>query len=129
MKSAVTKRKGRGFSRADEPTNQYGLPTISHFESLREEGTGRAQRSVEGWVLFITGLHEEATEEDLQDRFGEYGQVRSLKINLDHRTGYVKGYGLIEYGSWEEAKQAVDALDGATFMDGTLQVDFAFIKG
>ncbi|KAJ2394067.1 RNA-binding protein [Coemansia sp. RSA 2559] len=87
-----------------------------------------AQRSVEGWVVVATGIHEEAREDDLQDFFGDYGRIHNLHLNLDRQTGYVKGYALVEYASFEEASRAVEKASGKKFLGQPIMVDFAFVK-
>ncbi|KAI9295060.1 RNA-binding domain-containing protein, partial [Neoconidiobolus thromboides FSU 785] len=84
--------------------------------------------AIEGWTIFVTGFHYEAAEEDVLDKFSEFGNVKNLHLNLDRNSGYVKGYALIEYDTYEEAKSAVDGVDNQMYLNKNLKASFAFIK-
>ncbi|KAE8710584.1 RNA-binding protein 8A [Hibiscus syriacus] len=138
LKSAITggysillsgskKTKGRGFRQED--ADRHSHLASREFDSLGSDGGPGPQRSIEGWIILVTGVHEEAQEDDLHNTFGEFGEIKNLHLNLDRRTGFVKGYALIEYEKFEEAKNVISAMDGAELLTQTINVDWAFSNG
>uniref|UniRef100_A0ACD5WG93 Uncharacterized protein n=1 Tax=Avena sativa TaxID=4498 RepID=A0ACD5WG93_AVESA len=90
---------------------------------------GGPQRSIEGWILIVSGVKEDAEESDLYDAFCDFGHVKDLHFNLERRTGYGKGYALVEYESFQEAQTAIKAMDGKQLLTKTIHVDWAFNRG
>ncbi|CAH9083723.1 unnamed protein product [Cuscuta europaea] len=126
--SAPKKTKGRGF-REEAAEADRNARLSARFDSLVSDGGPGPERSIEGWIILVTGVHEEAQEDDILNSFGEFGDIKNLHLNLDRRTGFVKGYALVEYENFEEAQKAINELDGTQLLTQTINVDWAFSRG
>lgn len=65
--------------------------------------------------IFISNLSFQVKDEDLKQIFDEYGEVSSAKVITDKLTGRSRGFGFVEMNSQEEAKAAIEGLNGADF--------------
>ena len=63
--------------------------------------------------IFIGNLNYNLTEDDVREIFEEYGELDSVKVITDKFTGRSKGFGFVEMPNEEEAKKAIEELNGA----------------
>jgi len=73
-------------------------------------------------TIYVGNLAPETREADLQELFGQYGKVRSLRLVLDVFTGKCRGMGFVQMEG-HEARAAMTALNGKKFHDRPLKVN------
>uniref|UniRef100_A0AAX7SUP0 RRM domain-containing protein n=1 Tax=Astatotilapia calliptera TaxID=8154 RepID=A0AAX7SUP0_ASTCA len=75
--------------------------------------------------LFIGGLSFETNEDSLAAAFGKYGTIEKVDVIRDKETGRSRGFGFVKYDNAEDAKDALDAMNGKTLDGRAIRVDEA----
>src|SRR5690348_12065009 len=65
-----------------------------------------------GKKLYVGNLSYNVDSSELEQLFGQYGQVQSAEVINDRETGRSKGFGFVEMANDDEAQKAIDALNG-----------------
>ena len=76
-------------------------------------------------TVYVGNLSYNATEEDLNEVFKEYGSVKRIQVPTDRETGRMRGFAFVEMSDDSEEDKAIEDLDGAEWMGRTLKVNKA----
>ncbi len=75
--------------------------------------------------LYVGGLSYNTTEATLKETFAACGTVESAVIIIDKMTNRSKGFGFVEMSTDEEAKKAIETINGTELDGRTLTVNEA----
>ncbi|MRD46903.1 RNA-binding protein [Caenimonas koreensis] len=65
-----------------------------------------------GNKLYVGNLPYSYRDSDLEQAFGQYGTVASAKVMMERDTGRSKGFGFVEMSSEQEARAAIEGMNG-----------------
>ena len=75
--------------------------------------------------IYVGNLSPEVTDDDLRQAFEAFGQVTSAKVVKDRFTTEPRGFGFVEMPSSQEAKTAMDSLNGTELKGKNILVNEA----
>jgi RNA recognition motif-containing protein len=75
--------------------------------------------------IFVGNLNFKVEEQDLEGLFEEYGTVSSAKIIMDKFSGRSRGFGFVIMDDNDEAKKAINELNGSNYQDREIVVNEA----
>ena len=75
--------------------------------------------------LYVGGLSFDTTEEGLRAFFAQAGTVESVAIVTDRYSGRSRGFGFVEMTSSDEARKAIEELNGKMLDGRTVSVNEA----
>lgn len=79
--------------------------------------------------LYVGSLHFNITEEMLQGIFEPFGKIQSIQLIMDQDTGRSKGYGFITYAEAEDAKKALEQMNGFELAGRAMKVGHVTERG
>ena len=80
--------------------------------------------------LFVAGLPYDFDDAELMEFFEKFGRVNSAKVALDKETGKSRGFAFVDMANEEEAREAIEGLNGLELGRGkTMVVKEADDKG
>lgn len=75
--------------------------------------------------IYVGNLSYDATEAELQELFGQYGDVVSVALITDRETGRPRGFGFVEMADDSSAREAIEKLNGQEIGGRSLTVNEA----
>ncbi len=73
--------------------------------------------------IYVGNLTPDTTEDELRQAFESFGEIASVKIIRDGATGESRGFGFIEMQSEDQAKAAIDQMNGKELKGNALHVE------
>ena len=75
--------------------------------------------------LYVGGLPWSTTDQELQELFAQKGNVVSAQVITDKVSGRSRGFGFVEMATDDDAKKAIDELNGSAIGDRKIIVNEA----
>ncbi len=75
--------------------------------------------------LYVGNLPYTASEADLRDLFGSYGEPQRVTVVTDRASGRSRGFGFVELDDSAAAQAAIEGLNGRDFQGRSLVVNEA----
>lgn len=82
--------------------------SVSPFKSKKDRGTNKNQYT----NLYVKHFPLNWNQEAMEDFFGKYGTITSSFLPIDEEKNQAKGFGFVNYSTFEEAKNVVETLHG-----------------
>ena len=75
--------------------------------------------------IYVGNLSFNASDDDLRGAFEQYGEVTSVNIIMDRETGRSRGFAFVEMADAENAKEAIENVDGTEIVGRAVKVNEA----
>lgn len=76
-------------------------------------------------TVYISNLSYDRDRNGIKSMFSKFGIIKNIKIIVEPKTNQSRGMAFVEMGTYEEAKKAIELLDGKGFDGRTVKAKWA----
>ncbi|KAF9087816.1 hypothetical protein BGX23_007858 [Mortierella sp. AD031] len=110
--------------------NRLALQAASQAQDLAAETAAQAPPvDLSQHRLYVGSVNFDLTEEDLKQVLEPFGPIEFIKLHRDAETGKSKGFAFVQYKNVNDAKQAMERMNGYVLAGRTIKVGLVTEKG
>ena len=76
-------------------------------------------------TLFIGNLSFDSTNDSIHEAFSAFGEISRVSLPTDRESGNPKGFGYVDFNTVDEAKAALESMNGTEVDGRSIRVDYA----
>lgn len=76
-------------------------------------------------TLYVANVAFGANEDTLSEAFAQYGTINGVRLPTDPDTGNLRGFGYVQFGSIEEASEALKNMNGESIAGRPVRLDYS----
>lgn len=106
------------YIRSERPKEPVHFTNSKNLQTLNMSFTYKSNAT----TLMIKNLPDDFIENDLQDLFSAYGNIKNKNLGIDQTTGETTGEALVQFENGEVAEQACREMANCLYQGYTLNV-------
>ncbi|KAG0370245.1 hypothetical protein BGZ54_007146 [Gamsiella multidivaricata] len=110
--------------------NRLALQAASQMQAATAEASAQpAQADLSQHRLYVGSVNFDLTEDDLKQVLEPFGPIEFIKLHRDAETGKSKGFAFVQYKNADDAKQAMERMNGYVLAGRTIKVGLVTERG
>ncbi|KAF9172865.1 hypothetical protein BGX20_004675 [Mortierella sp. AD010] len=109
--------------------NRLALQAASQAQAAAEVQAQAAPVDLSQHRLYVGSVNFDLSEDDLKQVLEPFGPIEFIKLHRDAETGKSKGFAFVQYRNAEDAKQAMERMNGYELAGRTIKVGLVTEKG
>lgn len=132
-KKEEVKKENKSDEKSFKPQNNTknnDFQNHSIKEEKKDTSEDKEQKARDdNFTVYIANLSRNVKEEEVREKFNQFGKIKSITVVKDHQTNEPRGFAFITYETKKESELAIKEMNDKEMEGRILKVEAAKRKG